>query len=256
MREFCGPSGVAPRLFSTGRIVMTWVWRPRSRMTDMSGTRCSRGTGGYTLHAGVVIAARDREGLERLCRYVLRPPLARTRMARRPDGLWVLTLRKEPRAKRSRWVPWADLMWRVFGVDSHACVCGGRLALHAVVIPPATFDVVAHPVDVEVQAGSIGGTIGVIAVDHAIDVVVYAVVADLGSAADRVRSAAVLIDAVSAHIDRARADVPVSVVVIEPESWPHAQVCELMALAQHHDMETPLLDWSADPMLAVHFACR
>ena len=167
--------------------------------------RCGE-SGGYNLHAGVVIAARDREGLERLCRYVLRPPLARTRMARRPDGLWVLTLRKpysdgttafifselelveklaalvpparknlvsyhgvvaprhgmrsqvvpktspreslgllrkEPRAKRSRWVPWADLLWRVFGVDGHACVCGGRLALHAVVIVPATFDVLA-----------------------------------------------------------------------------------------------------------------
>jgi hypothetical protein len=51
--------------------------------------RCGE-SGGYTLHAGVVIAARDREGLERLCRYVLRPPLTRARMARRPDGLWVL----------------------------------------------------------------------------------------------------------------------------------------------------------------------
>ena len=51
-------------------------------------------SGGYNLHAGVVIAARDREGLQRLCRYVLRPPLARTRMSRRPDGLWVLTLRR------------------------------------------------------------------------------------------------------------------------------------------------------------------
>ena len=32
--------------------------------------------------------------LERLCRYVLRPPLARTRLHRRPDGLLVLTLRR------------------------------------------------------------------------------------------------------------------------------------------------------------------
>ena len=58
-----------------------------------------------------------------------------------PESLGLL--RKEPRAKRSRWVPWADLLWRVFGVDGHACVCGGRLALHAVVIVPATFDVLA-----------------------------------------------------------------------------------------------------------------
>ncbi|NCG22093.1 MAG: hypothetical protein GWP91_24010 [Rhodobacterales bacterium] len=46
------------------------------------------------MHAAVVIRQGDREGLERLCRYVLRPPLARTRLHRRPDGLLVLTLRK------------------------------------------------------------------------------------------------------------------------------------------------------------------
>ncbi len=32
--------------------------------------------------------------MERLCRYVLRPALAKTRLARRDDGLWVLTLRR------------------------------------------------------------------------------------------------------------------------------------------------------------------
>ena len=49
---------------------------------------------GYNLHAAVVIRRGNREGLERLCRYVLRPPLARTRLQRRGDGLLVLTLRK------------------------------------------------------------------------------------------------------------------------------------------------------------------
>ena len=49
---------------------------------------------GYNLHAGVVIAANRREGLERLCRYVLRPPLARTRLHQRPDGLLVFSLRR------------------------------------------------------------------------------------------------------------------------------------------------------------------
>ena len=48
---------------------------------------------GYNLHA-VVIRQGHRDGLERLCRYVLRPPLARTRLHRRVDGLLVLTLRK------------------------------------------------------------------------------------------------------------------------------------------------------------------
>jgi hypothetical protein len=31
---------------------------------------------GFDLHANVWVSANDRAGLERLCRYVLRPPLA------------------------------------------------------------------------------------------------------------------------------------------------------------------------------------
>jgi len=41
---------------------------------------------GYGLHAGVVIGAKDRRGLERLCRYIARPPLAKPRLEERPDG--------------------------------------------------------------------------------------------------------------------------------------------------------------------------
>ncbi len=35
---------------------------------------------GWSLQAGVRIRAGDRGGLERLCRYVMRPPLAEDRM--------------------------------------------------------------------------------------------------------------------------------------------------------------------------------
>ncbi len=35
---------------------------------------------GYTVHAGVVIGARNRKGLEQLCRYITRPPLAKERV--------------------------------------------------------------------------------------------------------------------------------------------------------------------------------
>jgi len=43
---------------------------------------------GYNLHANVAIQASDRAGLERLCRYMLRPPLAQGRIERIPgmDG--------------------------------------------------------------------------------------------------------------------------------------------------------------------------
>jgi len=41
---------------------------------------------GYNLHAGVDIPAWDRQGLEQLCRYVLRPPLAKARLTATEDG--------------------------------------------------------------------------------------------------------------------------------------------------------------------------
>jgi hypothetical protein len=59
--------------------------------------RCA-GCDGYNLHAGVRVAAHDRSGLERLCRYVSRPPLARARLEEQNDGTLVLHLK----------TPWAD----------------------------------------------------------------------------------------------------------------------------------------------------
>ena len=48
---------------------------------------CHAARGGYDLHAGVVVRAGERERLERLCRYTLRPPLALTRGGRRVGRL-------------------------------------------------------------------------------------------------------------------------------------------------------------------------
>ncbi len=47
--------------------------------------RCVR-QGGMSLHADVAVPARDRRRLERLCRYVARPPLAMERLEAMPDG--------------------------------------------------------------------------------------------------------------------------------------------------------------------------
>ena len=49
---------------------------------------------GYSLHAGVGFKATDRAGLERLCRYILRPPLAKDRLQRREDGSVVVGLKR------------------------------------------------------------------------------------------------------------------------------------------------------------------
>ncbi|MBK7952107.1 MAG: transposase [Deltaproteobacteria bacterium] len=47
--------------------------------------RCVR-QGGMSLHADVAVPARDRQRLERLCRYVARPPLALGRLEEMTDG--------------------------------------------------------------------------------------------------------------------------------------------------------------------------
>jgi hypothetical protein len=49
--------------------------------------------GGMSLHADVAVPARDRHRLERLCRYVARPPLATERLEERSDGTLALRLK-------------------------------------------------------------------------------------------------------------------------------------------------------------------
>jgi hypothetical protein len=48
---------------------------------------------GFDLHANVWVSAHDRAGLERLCRYVLRPPFAQERLRLRRDGRVALELK-------------------------------------------------------------------------------------------------------------------------------------------------------------------
>ena len=51
---------------------------------------------GFSLHAGVRIHEHDREGLEKLCRYAVRPPFALHRLSEGPDGRLVYRM-KRPR---------------------------------------------------------------------------------------------------------------------------------------------------------------
>jgi len=51
----------------------------------LEGERCAS-VAGVSLHANVSVPARDRRRLERLCRYVARPPVATERLSRLPDG--------------------------------------------------------------------------------------------------------------------------------------------------------------------------
>ena len=58
------------------------------RLPGLEGdTNGAARAGGFSLHAGVDIAPNQREKLERLCRYVIRPPLASERLALTASGL-------------------------------------------------------------------------------------------------------------------------------------------------------------------------
>ncbi len=60
--------------------------------------RCHARHHGFDLHAGLCVPADQRDRLERLCRYVLRPPVAQERLCLTAGGRVRLTLRR----------PWAD----------------------------------------------------------------------------------------------------------------------------------------------------
>jgi hypothetical protein len=59
---------------------------------------------------------------------VPRPPPPKPRLSLLPPPV------RMPRHSHSPWIPWAGLLFRVFGVDAFACpCCSGRLRVHAVV---------------------------------------------------------------------------------------------------------------------------
>src|SRR5438128_12394102 len=56
---------------------------------------CQAHLEGFDLHANLAVRADDRQGLERLCRYVLRPPVARDRLELTADGRVLVILKGE-----------------------------------------------------------------------------------------------------------------------------------------------------------------
>ncbi|MBY0276821.1 transposase [Candidatus Binatia bacterium] len=71
---------------------------PEAPPDDGSGAPRHAHIAGFDLHAGVAVPAGDRQRLEHLCRYVLRPPIAQGSLAIAPDGRVRLELRR----------PWRD----------------------------------------------------------------------------------------------------------------------------------------------------
>ena len=70
-------------------------------MESPSSDRCAR-LSGFSLHANVAVPARDRARLERLIRYMARPPLARERLAMLPDGRLIHEFKRPWRDGTSR----------------------------------------------------------------------------------------------------------------------------------------------------------
>jgi Putative transposase len=66
---------------------------PPEEGTPVTLGRCHAHAGGFDLHAGLVVRASQRDRLERVCRYALRPPLAQERLHQTREGEIWLTLR-------------------------------------------------------------------------------------------------------------------------------------------------------------------
>jgi hypothetical protein len=57
------------------------------------GKRCAD-VAGFNVHANVHVGANDRIGLEHLCRYLARPPIANDRLQELPDGRLALRFKQ------------------------------------------------------------------------------------------------------------------------------------------------------------------
>jgi hypothetical protein len=66
---------------------------PPEEVTPTTLGPCHANAGGFDLHAGLMTRPGQRDRLERLCRYALRPPLAQNRLHRTSDCEIWLTLR-------------------------------------------------------------------------------------------------------------------------------------------------------------------
>lgn len=79
---------------------------PLDRVAPMDGSSPSQGrvsarSGGFDLHAAISVSADDRAGLERLCKYISRPPVATERMELTAEGKVRYNFRKAWRNGRT-----------------------------------------------------------------------------------------------------------------------------------------------------------
>ena len=84
---------------------------------------------GFNLHAGVCVGAHERDRLERLCRYLARPPIPDERLEQLDEDTIAIRF-KRPRRDGVTHILLAP------GVDPTQCDCGGRYRLVATIRDP------------------------------------------------------------------------------------------------------------------------
>jgi hypothetical protein len=82
----------------TGKPVMRLGDRIEAEVVEFVPGKSCASVQGFSLHAGVGVNAHDRARLERLCRYIARPPIATKRLSELSDGRIAYALRH----------PWRD----------------------------------------------------------------------------------------------------------------------------------------------------
>ena len=76
-----------------GQKVLTLQLAPRHLARGGESTALCANAHGFSLHAGVRMAAEDRQGLEQLCRYITRPAISNERLSVNRAGQVVLKLK-------------------------------------------------------------------------------------------------------------------------------------------------------------------
>jgi hypothetical protein len=99
--------------FSDRQPTLAFVYAAAARGVDLSGERAGQPSlrliqkdhtkkaephaavvGGINIHAGVAFDARDKLRMERMCRYLARPPIAQDRLTLRDDGCVQYNMKK------------------------------------------------------------------------------------------------------------------------------------------------------------------
>jgi len=139
--ELCGAAAAGHGVAGEG------AGEPLLRVVDPAHARKSERvgeSGGFNVHAEVAVPPRDRARLERLCRYLCRPPIAQERLDEMANGKLRYSLKK----------PWRDgtVALVLEPLDLLARVCA--------LIPPPRFHMVRyHGLRGAVIAHSYGSTI-------------------------------------------------------------------------------------------------